>query len=173
MTAVSFPAYEEIPHALVSTDPGGVCFSTHMSSPIPTFGEKIPGIAYVPRRGVYAVVFNTDGQVAAIRSGAAHYLPGGGYEAGETDQETLIREVREECGVEIRIGPFLGEAIDYLYAAGENTHFEKHGFFYTGSFVTPSDSSDLVWIPANRAVTAFRQASHAWAVEITVKGRAG
>jgi len=105
-----------------------------MPSTIPTFGEKQAGIDYVIRRGVYVVVLDGERGVAAIRDGETYFLPGGGCEPGETEQVTLAREVREECGVEIDIGECLGEAIDYLYSASEETYFEKHGGFMWDAF---------------------------------------
>lgn len=41
-------------------------------------------------------------------------FPGGKIEAGETSQEALVREVREELDVEIRVGDFIG-TIEYDY----------------------------------------------------------
>ena len=41
-------------------------------------------------------------------------FPGGKIEAGETPQEALVREVREELDVEIRVGDFI-DTIEYDY----------------------------------------------------------
>jgi uncharacterized protein (TIGR00730 family) len=45
-----------------------------------------------------------DGRLLVVRSRGrdAFYLPGGKYEAGETGRQALVREVREEVGVELR-----------------------------------------------------------------------
>lgn len=45
-------------------------------------------------------------------------LPGGGVEAGETPQEAVVREVREETGLEARVCRFLFEE---TYLNGTNT----------------------------------------------------
>jgi ADP-ribose pyrophosphatase YjhB (NUDIX family) len=65
--------------------------------------------------GVGAVIWNADGQVLLIRRtkapGAGHWsLPGGKVERGETLEQALRREVREETGLEVEILGLAGVA---------------------------------------------------------------
>ena len=61
-----------------------------------------------------------DGKVLLCRAkgGKSTYLPGGHIEFGETGRQALVREVKEELGVESSTGAFLG--------AVENS-FLQHG----------------------------------------------
>jgi 8-oxo-dGTP pyrophosphatase MutT (NUDIX family) len=56
-----------------------------------------------------AAVVIRDGRVLMHRSATQDvwYLPGGTGEFGETARETLVRELREELGVEARVGRLL------------------------------------------------------------------
>ena len=51
-----------------------------------------------------------DGKILLCRAkgGATTYLPGGHVEFGETGRQALVREVKEELGVEAETGAFLG-----------------------------------------------------------------
>lgn len=61
-----------------------------------------------------------DGEILLCKAkkSRSSYLPGGHIEFGETAREALVREIREELGVECSTGDFLG--------AVEN-RFDQHG----------------------------------------------
>ena len=61
-----------------------------------------------------------DGKILLCKAkgGATTYLPGGHVEFGETGRQALVREVKEELGVDAETGAFLGVV--------ENA-FEQHG----------------------------------------------
>ena len=61
-----------------------------------------------------------DGKILLCKAkgGATTYLPGGHIEFGETGRQALVREVKEEMGVDAETGAFLGVV--------ENA-FEQHG----------------------------------------------
>jgi 8-oxo-dGTP diphosphatase len=64
------------------------------------------------RVGVYALIRRA-GEVLLTRISARGFhtgswtLPGGGLDHGESPRDALVREVREECGVESRVGDLL------------------------------------------------------------------
>ena len=59
---------------------------------------------------VQGVVLSDAGVLLAVRVEPRGWeLPGGNLEAGEDDESALVREVREETGIEIEVGPLIGE----------------------------------------------------------------
>ena len=77
------------------------------------------GRAYPERPfvGVGAVIVQ-DGQVLLVRRGhaplqGAWSLPGGVVEAGETLEAALVREILEETGLEVQVGPIV-EVLDRI-----------------------------------------------------------
>lgn len=69
--------------------------------------ESVDSDARPIRRGVVAVIVRQSRLLVIRRSQhvaapGALCFPGGGIEAGETEEEALVRELREELGVDVR-----------------------------------------------------------------------
>ena len=66
---------------------------------------ELAGIETIAR-GVCVV----DGKILLCRAkgGTTTYLPGGHIEFGETGRQALVREIKEELGLESSTGAFLG-----------------------------------------------------------------
>ncbi len=62
------------------------------------------------RIAVYALIFNTEHEILlALRRDIDWWnLPGGGLELGETVEEGVCREVREETGLEVEVDHLVG-----------------------------------------------------------------
>lgn len=64
-----------------------------------------------PRLGCAGIVWRRDGVLLGKRNKDPHrglwVLPGGGVAFGESFAETLRRELREETGIEVQVGPVL------------------------------------------------------------------
>jgi 8-oxo-dGTP diphosphatase len=65
---------------------------------------------------VGAVIRDGEGRLLLIRRGrepgkGLWSIPGGRVEAGESDQEAVVREVREETGLVVTPGPFIGSVL--------------------------------------------------------------
>jgi NUDIX domain-containing protein len=68
-------------------------------------------VAEAPRRGAAAVIFDADGRVLLVKENYDRRrwsLPGGAVEAGESEEEAVIREAAEETGVVVRIHHLIG-----------------------------------------------------------------
>jgi 8-oxo-dGTP pyrophosphatase MutT (NUDIX family) len=59
--------------------------------------------------GVRGLVLDAEGRVFLVKHSyvAGWYLPGGGVERGETGQQALVRELREEGNIELTGAPVL------------------------------------------------------------------
>jgi len=72
----------------------------------------VRGADYDTRIAAYAVIVDeSDRILLALWNEASPpqwTMPGGGVELFETVEEAVVREVREETGYEVRVGPLLG-----------------------------------------------------------------
>jgi 8-oxo-dGTP diphosphatase len=73
------------------------------------------GSTYQLRKSARVILENEAGQIAIqhLQNYGFYKLPGGGVDAGETIEEALIREVREEVGCDCTITQPIGITIEY------------------------------------------------------------
>ncbi|WP_433318861.1 NUDIX hydrolase [Micromonospora sp. CA-269861] len=93
-----------------------------------------------------------DGQVLSTRSVGKDvwYLPGGKREPGETDLETLRREIDEELSVEVdvrdaeHLGTFTAQA--HSQAAGVTVRMTCYRAGYQGQLRPASEIAEMAWL---------------------------
>jgi 8-oxo-dGTP diphosphatase len=102
-------------------------------------------------RVVAAVITDNEGRVLACRRAPHKSLaglwefPGGKVEPGESDEQALVREIREELGVQIEVGDYLATSIE---KAGE-LDIELAAYFVklvAGTVLSSSDHDQLQWV---------------------------
>lgn len=92
---------------------------------------KVPAENLEFRASAYAVVFKGN-KVLLSREWDGYDFPGGGVEKGEKIEQGAVREVHEETGIKIKIGPMLTFAQDFFKAISEKRFFQSHLFYFLG-----------------------------------------
>ncbi len=134
---------------------------------VPTFGDAGGEATAVVRPSAYAVIANPRHEIAIVSADEGTLLPGGGADADETPDAAVIREVREECALRVRIITNLGDATQFVHSARHAAHYEKRSHFVAAEVITPAENApehETRWIPFHDALRAVTYASHAWAI---------
>jgi mutator protein MutT len=108
-----------------------------------------------PVVGVGAVILDGD-RVLLVKRGHAPLkgewnLPGGAVELGETLESALVREVVEETGLDIAVGPVV-EVLDRVHHSADGRveyHFVIIDYLCTvrdGAVAHGSDASEVRWV---------------------------
>ena len=98
---------------------------------------------------VAALVTNDRGEILLVNSPWRGWeYPGGLIEPGETFQEALHREVREEAGVEIEITGFVGICKN---VERNIVNIDFTAKYVTGELRTSEESTEVVWATPEEA----------------------
>ena len=85
------------------------------------------------RPAVYGLVFNDD-KILLSPQWDGYDFPGGGLEKGENPEETLVREVFEETGLDVEPGPLVDIVNDYYHwtHGGKDKYYQSICMYYLG-----------------------------------------
>ena len=98
---------------------------------------------------VAALVTNEEGKILLVNSPWRGWeYPGGLIESGETFQEALHREVREEAGVEIEITGFVGICKN---VGMDIVNIDFTAKYAGGELTTSEESTEVGWFTAEEA----------------------
>ena len=120
-------------------------------------------------RVIVAAVIVVDGRVLAAERSAPPEVagrwefPGGKVEPGETEQEALARECREELGVRVAVGPRVGPDVPLAHGravlrvftvellAGDMPQALEHTAM---RWLTADELESVPWLPADKPIVA-------------------
>jgi len=120
-----------------------------------------------------AVAFNDDGEIALTKLNSVdkfgvrdyYELPGGGVQSGETPEEAIVRELKEEIGYEVSVVTEIGTVSDYynlIHRHNVNHFFMVRVGKYVGQKLEPREQAmieKIEWLPLAEAVARYENTS--------------
>ncbi|WP_328410957.1 NUDIX hydrolase [Nocardia sp. NBC_00403] len=106
---------------------------------------------------VSAFVRDHDGRILMIRrtDNDKYSIPGGGLDAGETVTAAVVREVREETGIDVEVSGLVGifSNPDHVIAYDDGEVRQEFSICFRadpvgGTLRTSSESKEVLWIAA-------------------------
>lgn len=138
------------------------------------FGNRIDGFKYKDREAVYGLLFMNE-KVAIVETPKGCFLPVGGVEENETHEECLIREMKEEIGIEVKLNEYIGKSVLYYMSPENKICYNLYGCFYTVDevkrVVKSEDDHELVWMDLDEAISRLKLTHQVWAIEKVVENR--
>jgi ribosomal protein S18 acetylase RimI-like enzyme/8-oxo-dGTP pyrophosphatase MutT (NUDIX family) len=135
---------------------------------VPSFGTAPEDGSAIVRPSAYAVVTNVRDQIAIVEAKEGVLLPGGGIDSTETADAAAVREVAEECALEVTITGDLGRAVQFVTSAEKGATFEKRSRFISArerSRMTGATAEHPTrWLNVRDALETVTYESHAWAI---------
>lgn len=143
------------------------------------FGIARPDHTYAPRPTAFGLLVH-EGRLACvlIDRGENSYLdlPGGARDGAESEAEAVVREFREETGLQVAADVRLTEAAQFVDKSDGRT-VNNTGGFWTLRLLDPTpsgkieDDHELVWLDPVDALSGLRHEAHAWAVAVWLRAR--
>ena len=110
------------------------------------------------------------GSIAAVRTPAGLFLPGGGVDEAERHHDAAARETMEECGLVVTVGAEVGVAHEYVVPLSGPPIVKVSRFFRaaieTGPRRPGEPDHELVWLTQSEAERALTHGSQRWAVAL-------
>jgi len=138
---------------------------------IPQFGTEPE--KYQERICAYAVVFNNEKKILAVKVNSIYHLPGGGVDNNESPEEAVVREIKEETGLEISNINLLGKA-NQFFSNSKMGPLNKLGIFYKANLANnkPKDKKEVnhytSWITPEDFLQSNASEFQKWMVEKTI-----